>query len=78
MFFRAVQCIGLPDVISALKFFKSPCVSGWMLSIGSKEGKVLILDATIDSVTPALPLNSRKENQAILQLFMYSDVNPQN
>ena len=59
MFFRAVQCIGLPDVISALKFFKSRCVSGLMLGIGTKEGKVLILDATVDSVTPALPLDSK-------------------
>ena len=63
LFFRAVQCVKLPDVISALKFFKSPSVSGSMLGVGTAEGKVLILDATVDSVTPALPLNLKSENE---------------
>ncbi len=57
MFFRAVQCVELPDVISALSFFKSPSVNRTMLAIGTKEGRVLILDAMADSLTPALPLN---------------------
>lgn len=61
---KVCSCVASPDEISSLIFLPSPppdeeLETALQLGIGTAQGKVMVLEAAMNSNTPARPLNTR-------------------